>query len=206
MNILMWLLVAFAVWTIGFLAVVEYLLHRHIMHRPHQSPFLWEAFHTHAVLHHQDARNDLNIDAEPVYNLLLGSPVIALVLGVGWLTGDPRRSWPPRDRRPDRRVLAALDWPAPVDARGRRPVGLAPPRLRGAPRPPPRPPPACGAQLRDRVRVVDGSDLRHTHVTLKLAGERLAAVERAAVLATSPVLAGIPTWARRPRTRSGSSA
>ena len=85
----MWLLVAFAVWTIGFLAVVEYLLHRHIMHRPHRNPFLWEAFHTHAVLHHQDARNDLNIDAEPVYNLLLGSPVIALVLGVGWLTGDP---------------------------------------------------------------------------------------------------------------------
>jgi len=77
----MWLLVAFAVWTIGFLAVVEYLLHRHIMHRPHQNPFLWEAFHTHAVLHHQDARNDLNIDAEPVYNLLLGSPVIASCSG-----------------------------------------------------------------------------------------------------------------------------
>jgi len=83
------LLVAFAIWTIGFLAVVEYLLHRHIMHRPHRNPLLWEAFHTHAVLHHQDARNDLNIDAEPAYNLLLGSPVIALVLGVGWLTGDP---------------------------------------------------------------------------------------------------------------------
>src|SRR3989441_13068157 len=90
----MWFLVAFAVWTIGFLAVVEYLLHRHIMHRPHRNPFLREAFHTHVVLHHQDARNDLNIDAEPAYNLLLGSPVIALVLGVGWLTGDPRRSWP----------------------------------------------------------------------------------------------------------------
>ena len=92
----MWLLVAFAVWTIGFLAVVEYLLHRHIMHRPHQNPFLWEAFHTHAVLHHQDARSDLNIDAEPVYNLLLGSPVIAPVLGVGWLTGTAgsAATWP----------------------------------------------------------------------------------------------------------------
>jgi hypothetical protein len=34
---------------------------------------------------------------------------------------------------------------------------------------------------------------RHAHLMLKLAGERLAAAERAAVLATSPVLAGIPT-------------
>ena len=69
------LFVAFAVWTIGFLAVVEYLLHRHIMHRQHRTPFLWEAFHTHAVLHHQDARNDLNIDAEPAYKRAATRPV-----------------------------------------------------------------------------------------------------------------------------------
>src|SRR5262249_62131103 len=72
--------------------------------------------------------------------------------GAGRPPDTPGRA---RDPRSDRRVLAALDWSAPVDARGRRPVGLAPPRLRGAPRPPPRPPPAFGAQLRNRVRVAD---------------------------------------------------
>lgn len=60
--------------------LAEYATHRWLMHR--SVPGLRGEFIAHAIEHHGHGRNDLNIDANPLVILTLGSP---LLVGCVWL-------------------------------------------------------------------------------------------------------------------------
>lgn len=91
-------------WSAGSLllvAVVEYLVHRHLMH--HHRPFLDKlglqiVFHGHAIIHHRNGRNDSNVTL-PIYThavwafpsigvVALFDPVGAAILAAAYL-GHP---------------------------------------------------------------------------------------------------------------------
>lgn len=74
------LLLIWFFWCVSVMGTVEFLLHRYPMHRPGY-PFASGAFNRHAILHHHDRRNDLNID-QPVYYGVIGSLPIAVPLAL----------------------------------------------------------------------------------------------------------------------------
>ena len=76
-SFLAWL----TVWTI-VMALAEYLIHKHTMHRRKMwlPNWIWK---DHAVEHHKNERNDMNIDL-PIWNhLIIGSPLIVGAFFVG---------------------------------------------------------------------------------------------------------------------------
>src|SRR3954470_10453804 len=66
------------------MAVIEYALHRYTMHRP-TIKLLDGTFRRHAVLHHRDGRNDVNIDLDALTSLAVAGPFVV----VAWLLGFP---------------------------------------------------------------------------------------------------------------------
>ena len=68
----------FAVWLILWyfvMSVLEYSIHRYTMHNKKRFLPDW-IFFDHAILHHKNGRNDINIDL-PIYNhLIVGFPLI----------------------------------------------------------------------------------------------------------------------------------
>ena len=67
------------------LAVAEYGVHRFLMHRPW--PWRSRLYVRHHVMHHQNRRNDLQIDLPPwqmlVYSVPLWGPALLLDLSIG---------------------------------------------------------------------------------------------------------------------------
>ena len=77
LNFSAWL----AVWML-FMALMEYLIHRYTMHRKRWWLPNW-VWKDHAIEHHKNERNDLNIDL-PLYNhLIVGSPAILASTFIG---------------------------------------------------------------------------------------------------------------------------
>lgn len=73
--------VSLVVWTL-VMAIMEYMIHKHTMHRRKMwlPEWIWK---DHAVEHHKHERNDLNIDL-PIHNhLIVGSPLIVGAYFVG---------------------------------------------------------------------------------------------------------------------------
>lgn len=59
---------------VAYAALAEYTIHRWVMHMPGFD----RVWHEHAVLHHRDGRNDLNVDMSSTMALLLSAPLHAL--------------------------------------------------------------------------------------------------------------------------------
>ena len=71
----------FTAWTL-VMALGEYFIHRYTMHRKIKILPKW-IFEHHAIEHHKNERNDMNIDL-PVWNhLIIGSPLIVGAFFVG---------------------------------------------------------------------------------------------------------------------------
>lgn len=63
-----------------YVALVEYIAHRHFMHRPLLDRLgLRQVFHEHAILHHRDGRNDLNINLPLYVHCIWGLPSVGIV-------------------------------------------------------------------------------------------------------------------------------
>jgi hypothetical protein len=67
--------------TMCLLPVVEYLLHRLVMH--HETPLAGGVYHRHAVLHHRHGRTDVNIDLPCWFAVLFVTPLVCFLLLVG---------------------------------------------------------------------------------------------------------------------------
>ena len=77
LNFSAWL----AIWMF-VMAIMEYMIHKHTMHRRKRwlPDWIWK---DHAIEHHKNERNDLNIDL-PIYNhLIVGSPLILTSYFIG---------------------------------------------------------------------------------------------------------------------------
>ena len=73
MYLLLWL----SGWLL-FMAAAERAVHRYVQHRwLFRLNFTHVWFFRHAVLHHRDGRNDLNVDLESSYVLYVAGPIIA---------------------------------------------------------------------------------------------------------------------------------
>ncbi len=68
----------FTLWTIATLCVGEYITHKYFMHRwvkLFPKNFYTRTFYEHAILHHAQGKNHLNIDLKPYPGLVILSPV-----------------------------------------------------------------------------------------------------------------------------------
>ncbi len=78
-------MVNFSAWLLAwmlFMALTEYSVHRYTMHRKRWWLPSW-VWKDHAIEHHKNERNDLNIDL-PLYNhLIVGSPLILASVFIG---------------------------------------------------------------------------------------------------------------------------
>ena len=63
-------------------ALVEYVGHRWLMHRPLLGRVYW--YLDHAIEHHGKGRNDINISISPITALVVTSPVLCIALFCGW--------------------------------------------------------------------------------------------------------------------------
>jgi hypothetical protein len=75
-------MIASLILSLALMATAEYLIHRYLQHKP-SLPILQPTLHRHAVLHHRDGRNDLNVDLPAWYSAMLASPIVV----VAWLVG-----------------------------------------------------------------------------------------------------------------------
>ena len=71
------------------MAFAEYLIHKHTMHKRKRWLPFW-IFKHHAIDHHRDDRQDLNIDLPVYMHLMIGSPlIVASYLLFGWVSTVP---------------------------------------------------------------------------------------------------------------------
>ena len=82
------LLLWFVIWYL-VMAFAEYLIHKHTMHKRKRWLPFW-IFKHHAIDHHRDDRQDLNIDLPVYMHLMIGSPlIVASYLLFGWVSTVP---------------------------------------------------------------------------------------------------------------------
>lgn len=69
--------------SIFYTMIAEYLAHRVAMH----SLFFGKTkfWYAHAVQHHAQHRNDVNIELPPIHSLILGIPLFIFCIWLGWL-------------------------------------------------------------------------------------------------------------------------
>ncbi|QHG21047.1 hypothetical protein A6V25_30075 [Nostoc sp. ATCC 53789] len=76
---------AWIIWSFAFTAVAEYIAHRYFMHqRLLREPTLDRIFRDHALVHHHQGRNDLNVDLPILTHFIWCFP---LLISIGWI--DP---------------------------------------------------------------------------------------------------------------------
>ena len=65
--------------SVGIVATLEYITHRYFMHKYLVDyAGLREVFQKHAIVHHRDGRNDLNVDLPIRTHFVWGFPLIAI--------------------------------------------------------------------------------------------------------------------------------
>jgi sterol desaturase/sphingolipid hydroxylase (fatty acid hydroxylase superfamily) len=70
------------VWLALYAPIAEYVVHRWVMHLPRLGRGSW--WREHAVEHHRNGRNDINIEISALAVLLASSPMFLLAVPLGW--------------------------------------------------------------------------------------------------------------------------
>lgn len=72
LQFIIWLVISYIT-----MSLAEYIIHKNFMHKRFFPKGVFDAvFEEHAILHHKNERNDLNIDLPLSNHLIIGSPIL----------------------------------------------------------------------------------------------------------------------------------